>query len=258
MDICSEKMIEQYLLLKNPLYAFRFPIALLLGIFIYGYFEMKKISSNSYIQQILIPIAAILFVMVLIDMISRMMVSHSEKERLMKLCKMFMAQPHMKGRTIDIYMIENYDGKVAGFETKGQSQTPQIPTVSEMASQNSEVIMDPFAPRQKSLIKLDPSMERRRKRYSTKEEGFENKGSVTMPYDSFSKHVENPLSLPAVDESGKCIEKSNCCNLCSGSGENPCKVVTAVPGPQWLPQTARSKQQEIVSGQMTPSTCPLY
>ena len=257
MDICSEKMIEQYLLLKNPLYAFRFPIALLLGIFIYGYFEMKKISSNSYIQQILIPIASILFVMVLIDMISRVMVSQNEKERLMKLCKMFMAQPHMKGRTVDIYMIENYDGKVNGFETTGQSQTSQMPTVSEMPIQSSDVIMDPFAPRQKSLTKLNRSMEKLRKQFS-KKETFENQGLVTMPYDSFSKHVENPLSLPAVDESGKCIEKSNCCNLCSGSGENPCKVVTAIPGPQWLPQTARSKQQEIVSGQMTPSTCPLY
>jgi hypothetical protein len=257
MDICSEKMIEQYLLLKNPLYAFRFPIALLLGIFIYGYFEMKKISSNSYINQILIPIAAILFVMVLIDMISRVMVSQNEKERLMKLCKMFMAQPHMKGRTIDIYMIENYNGKVAGFETKDQSQTPQMPTVSEMATENSGVIMDPFAVRQKSLTNIDASMDKFRKQYSKKEK-FENQGLVTMPYDSFSKNVENPLSLPAVDESGKCIEKSNCCNLCSGSGENPCKVVTAIPGPQWLPQTARSKQQEIVSGQMTPSTCPLY
>ena len=257
MDICSEKMIEQYLLLKNPLYAFRFPIALLLGIFIYGYFEMKKISSNSYIQQILIPIAAILFVMVLIDMISRVMVSQNEKERLMKLCKMFMAQPHMKGRTIDIYMIENYDGKVQGFETTNKSQTSQMPAVSEMPVQSSEVIMDPFAPRQKSSVKLVPSMEKLRKQFSKKEQ-FENQGLVTMPYDSFSKHIENPLSLPSMDESGKCIEKSNCCNLCSGSGENPCKVVTAIPGPQWLPQTARSKQQEIVSGQMTPSTCPLY
>lgn len=257
MDICSEKMIEQYLLLKNPLYAFRFPIALLIGIFIYGYFEMKKISSNSYINQILIPIASILFVMVLIDMISRVMVSQSEKERLMKLCKMFMAQPHMKGRTIDIYMIENYNGQVEGFETKDQTQTPKMPTVSEMPSESSEVIMDPFAPRQKSLTKLDPSMERIRKQYSKKEK-FENKGFITMPYDSFSQHVETPLSLPVQDESGKCIEKSNCCNLCSGSGENPCKVVTAIPGPQWLPQTARSKQQEISSGQMTPATCPLY
>jgi hypothetical protein len=255
MDICSEKMIEQYLLFKNPLYAFRFPIALLLGIFIYGYFEMKHISSNSYIQQILIPIASILFIMVLIDMISRIMVSQNEKERLMKLCKLFMAQPHMKGRTIDIYMIENYKGEIEGFENKDGSQIPQIPTVSELPQQESQVIMDSFAPRQKSDKKLNPQMERLRKHYMKKEK-FENQ-IITMPYDALSKNVETPLSLPTPDVSSKCIQKSDCCNLCSGSGENPCGVVTAIPGPQWLPQTARTKQQEIASGQFTPSICPL-
>jgi hypothetical protein len=256
MDICSEKMIEQYLLYKNPLYAFRFPIALLIGIFIYGYFEMKQISNNSYISQILIPIAAILFVMVLIDMISRVMISQSEKERLMKLCKLFMAQPHMKGRSIDIYMIENYNGNIDGFENKDGSQTPMMPTVSEMPSQESEVIADPFAPRQKSATKLNPSMERRRKRYS--KEKFENKGLSTMPYDELSEKVEKPLSLATPHNSAKCIQKSDCCLLCSGSNENPCKVVAPVPGPQWLPESAESKQREIASGQWTPGTCPLY
>ncbi len=246
MDICSEKMIEQYLLLKNPLYAFRFPIALLLGIFIYGYFEMKHISTNSYINQILIPLASILFIMVLIDMISRVMISQSEKERLMKLCKLFMAQPHMKGRTIDIYMIENYKGDIQGFEKKDGSQTPQMPTVSEMPVQDSQVIPDPeMFQNPKKVTKHIPQ-----------KETFQ--GFITMPYDSFSEHAETPLSLPVSDSAGKCIHKSDCCNLCSGSGENPCKVVTAIPGPQWLPQTARAKQNEIASGQFTPSTCPLY
>ena len=257
MDICSEKMIEQYLLFKNPLYAFRFPIALLLGIFIYGYFEMKHISSNSYIQQILIPIASILFIMVIIDMISRMMVSQNEKERLMKLCKLFMAQPHMKGRTIDIYMIENYKGEIEGFENKDGSQTPKVPSVAELPQQESQVIMDTYADRQKSGVRLNSEMERLRKHYmKKKKENFENQ-NMTMPYDSLSNKVETPMSLPTPDGSSKCIHQSDCCNLCSGTGENPCGVVTAIPGPQWLPQTARAKQQEIASGQFTPSICPL-
>jgi hypothetical protein len=81
---------------------------------------------------------------------------------------------------------------------------------------------------------------------------------MATPYDKFNEHAEIPLSLPTSDSSGKCIHKSDCCNLCSGSGENPCNVVTAIPGPQWLPQTARAKQSELASGQLTPSTCPIY
>jgi hypothetical protein len=117
--------------------------------------------------------------------------------------------------------------------------------------------MDPFADRQKSKVKLNPEMEKLRKQFMKKiKEPFENK-TITMPYDALSKHVETPLSLPTPDTLSKCIHQSDCCNLCSGTGENPCKVVTAIPGPQWMPQTARAKQQEIASGNFTPSICPL-
>ena len=274
MDICSEKVIENYLLYKNPLYAFRLPIAILLGIFLYGYFELKHISDNSYIRQILIPLACILVILVLLDMLSRIFVSKDEKDRLMKLCKLFMAQPHMRGKEIDIVMIEKYGGQVEGFKSEGgTTQTNQMPTISELPVQDSTQIPDTTVTKKLQIkpgtknINIDMSnfLEG-----NNSQEFFTNKqpqigqsnieNTYASPYDSFSQNYENPDVIPSKNMSGsKCIQNSDCCNLCSGTNENPCNINnTTIPGPQWMPQSAASKQNELKNNQFTPSMCQIY
>jgi len=269
MDICSEKVIENYLLYKNPLYAFRLPIAILLGIFLYGYFELKHISDNSYIRQILIPLACILVILVLLDMLSRIFVSKDEKDRLMKLCKLFMAQPHMRGKEIDIVMIEKYGGQVEGFKSEGgTTQTNQMPTISELPVQDSIQIPDTTVTKKLQIkpgtknINIDMN--------NNTQEFFSNKqpqigqsnieNTYASPYDSFSQNYENPDVIPSKNMTGsKCIQNSDCCNLCSGTNENPCNINnTTIPGPQWMPQSAASKQNELKNNQFTPSMCQIY
>ncbi len=271
MDICTEKIIENYLLYKNPLFAFRFPISLLLGIFFYGYFEMKKISSNSYIQQILIPLASILFSMVLIDMICRLMISKDEIDRLMKLCKLFFAQPKMKGREIDIVMIENYKGDVEGFQVKGTSQENPLPEITEMPHKkdSTKIIPDTSTTGKMKTNKMNTKLT---KEINITFEGFANQTveqhqqqigepfSPALAFDNFDSSYEIPESFETKKIIGpsKCIQPSDCCNLCSGTNENPCNITTAIPGPQWMPLTAKAKQNELQNNQYTPSTCPIY
>ena len=64
-----EKIVESFLLNKNPLYIFSFPISLIISIIVFGIATNNKWSSNSYILQILIPIVVLLLCMVCLDMI---------------------------------------------------------------------------------------------------------------------------------------------------------------------------------------------
>jgi hypothetical protein len=266
MDLCSEKVVEKYLLYKNPLYAFRFPIALLVGIFLFGYFEMKKVSDNSYINQILIPIASILFVMVIIDMVCRTMISSSEKDRLMKLCKLFKAHPLMKGKAMDMNVIDKYDGKLDGYVQQENSQVhPQL-EIQELNLKKIKMIPDMSRPipqtmegeeEEKEEVEGFSNQEMRSRPQVAQPMDIPMNQMMFEPKDDQMFNVEVPRNLPSKKYQGMCIQPSDCCNLCSGSNDNPCNVVTAIPGPQWMPKTAMAKQEELKNGIYTPGRCLL-
>ncbi len=284
MDICSEKMIENYLLYKNPLYAFRFPLALLFGIFLYGYMEMKKWSSNSYINQLLIPIAGILVMLVILDMISRMMVSKKDKKRLLLLCKMFLAKVMVKGAkklsNLDLAMMEHYQGDIEGFENNTDSVSSEEPKDGEYQDKTEkkdelkEKQGEMQEKKQNAKVKVFDNIEKKeedmKKPNKTEEDFmsirpqigapmnyFENQQFVEFDNNALAYHVEpKPLvSKPVLNS--KCIQNSDCCNLCSGMGDNPCNIIAPIPGPQWLPQTAAAKQNELKNNQYSSSLCPI-
>lgn len=258
MELCTEKIIENYLLYKNPLYAFRLPIGLLLGIFMVGYLQLHKVSNNTYINHILIPITCVLVVIVLCDMIARMMLSNEEKRKLMLKCKLFMSQPKMKNHRLKpdlIVTIENYDGNIEEFtrNKNGDSQTNPHIEVSELPKEMSEILPD--------LTMMNE--------YKENKEGYENfdehaylkeiqrfEGQVHA-YEKDMSHREVPYTLPKKEsQPSPCIQGSDCCQLCSNTN-NPCGVVTAIPGPQYLPYTASAKQEQIKRNEFTPSLCPI-
>jgi hypothetical protein len=103
---CNE-LVEKYILYENPLYVFSFPISLLVGIIFFGISQAYDWSKNSYVNQILIPIAAILLTMVLIDIISRFMISKKEKNSLIKKCDSFKLKKNNIEKFNDIEEFEN-------------------------------------------------------------------------------------------------------------------------------------------------------
>ena len=51
MEIDCDSLVQRYLLLKNPLYTFNFPISILIAIIVFGFAKAYKFSDNSYINQ---------------------------------------------------------------------------------------------------------------------------------------------------------------------------------------------------------------
>ena len=120
MEINCEQIVEHYLLNKNPLYAFRFPLSILISIILFGVTKAYKWSENSYINQILIPVLTFLGSMVLLDLISRYMISRNEMIKLVQLCKLWMHDPSVKNnpmlnKIIDMNSVLKYNNNVEKF-----------------------------------------------------------------------------------------------------------------------------------------------
>ena len=67
----------------------------------------------------------------------------------------------------------------------------------------------------------------------------------------------SPLPIEYYDySSASCIQPSNCCSLCSKPGNNnPCNLIAPIPGPQWIPETAETVQNNLKNNIYTPSKC---
>jgi phosphate/sulfate permease len=146
MHINCEKLVETFLLNKNPLYTFSLPISLIISIIVFGIAVNNNWSINSYILQILIPIVTLLLSMVCIDMISRMMISESEKNRLIKLCKLWMHNPNVRNNPVlnniqetDLNLISIYNGKIEGFESRINSQVDPTLSVNPLAKKDKSL-----------------------------------------------------------------------------------------------------------------------
>jgi len=111
MNLNCDKIVEKYLLIQNPLYAFNFPISILVAIILFGCSKAFKWSNNSYVNQLLIPVLGFLLSMVLIEFISKWMISDEEKSRLTILCKQWMHDPKVKSNglgMINMDIVSNY------------------------------------------------------------------------------------------------------------------------------------------------------
>ena len=46
MEIDCDAIVERYLLIKNPIYTFSFPISVLISIIVFGFVKAYKYSDN--------------------------------------------------------------------------------------------------------------------------------------------------------------------------------------------------------------------
>ena len=109
MEIDCDALVQRYLLIKNPVYTFNFPISILIAIIVFGFLKANRVSDNSYINQILIPICALLVSMVVIDMACRAFIDKDEQDRLKKLCLSYMNDPSKKKRMLQEKIINMFE-----------------------------------------------------------------------------------------------------------------------------------------------------
>ena len=233
-DNCEE-IVEKYLLCENPLYTFSFPISLLCGIIMFGILQAYNISNNSYINQLLIPIATIFIVMVLINVISKNMVPTDIKKSLFDKCQSWKKNQFKK--SIEKFKPSNL----------GSAILPPVP----IPAKNDRDKIDPALPRDLA-VNLPINLPVPNLNKIIKIENFTN--SVEIPLDATTSM--NPANLEGVKKyTGHCIQPTSNCNFCSGGEPKPKNIVTAIPGPQWLPQTAESVQNNLKNGRFTQARC---
>jgi phosphate/sulfate permease len=230
MEINCEQIVENYLLNKNPLYAFRFPLSILISIIIFGVSKAYKWSENSYINQILIPILAFLLSMVLLDIISRFMIPQNEIVKLVQLCKLWMHDPSVKNhpilsKMIDMNAVSKYNN-VENFTIQDNTYNFNI-----NEENNREEVKNKILEKRKNI----------------------DVSNVESPVSELLNISPSPLEYKK--ENALCIESSSACNLCSGSNSNPNNLVAPIPGPQWLPQTAETVQNRLKNNDYTKGSC---
>jgi phosphate/sulfate permease len=121
MNINCKEVAERHLLNQNPLYTLSFPLSLLIAIIIFGMAKAYNWSSNSYINQILIPILSFLIVMVILDVISRCMISNDERNKIISECKSWVKNSPSPSN----YSIENYIDFLAYKYAQDANEIPQ-------------------------------------------------------------------------------------------------------------------------------------
>jgi phosphate/sulfate permease len=223
MDLNCKDIAEKHILNKNPIYAFNFPISLLVAIFIFGITSSSKISNNSYIVQIVIPILAFLLSMVVIDMLSRNMISNEETQKIIEDCSLVNKKYNLPYINDDSEPLnpEKFENNYLLEEESNEIQNDSIYNSSEDIDSES--------------VHPTPSNE--------------------MPNDDFTSLQPYPIKFKEMKHS-LCEEPSNNGNLCSGSqNSNPDNLVTATPGPQWMPQTAEAVQNRLKNNDYTKAKC---
>lgn len=236
MNIDCTDIIKNYLLNQNPLYAFSFPLSLLVAIIIFGIAKTYNWSSNSYINQILIPIVTFLLTMVLIDIISRSMLNEAKVNMLVNQCKNFTQKQNLPNNILN---------KILNFESNAESNTESNEGFTSNMTENNSTIPLPNNLYPSIQLPVDVNLNET------------NNQSYSDPVDTIP-HVE-PAPLEYSNfSSAMCIQPSNCCSLCSGSPDsNPCNLIAPIPGPQWIPQSAESVQNRLKNNQYTESICPI-
>jgi len=227
MEINCGKIAENYLLIQNPLYSFSFPIAILVAIIIFGCAKAYKWSNNSYINQILIPVLALLLTMVLLDVISRLMISKNDKMKVTQMCNKWI----------------NNKISVENFASKQKHKQNKIPPhiLHNMKKDKSKDSKDRIKFLKKNIM-----------------EKMENMNTLEKVIDPIAEIPNiSPFPLPFSPDGQMCIQNSNGCNLCSDSGQNPYNLIAPIPGPQWLPQSAATVQNRLKNNNYSAAKCPI-
>ena len=250
MNIDCSQIIKNYLLNQNPLYAFSFPLSLLIAIIIFGIAKTYNWSNNSYINQILIPIVAFLLTMVLIDVISRSMLNKAKVNMLVNQCKNFKEKPNILNKILNMTSKEGFTSNMLRQSMPIPNNNPPIipnnnPPIIPNNNPPSVPLPIPNNLYPSVQIPVDLNLN------ETKNQSYSD------PFDTIPHIEPAPLEYTTFSNA-MCIQPSNCCSLCSGSPDsNPCNLVAPIPGPQWIPQSAENVQNRLKNNQYSESLCPI-
>ena len=153
------------------------------------------------------------------------MINKNDMVRLTQLCKIWLHDPRVKGNPnlqnkIDMNQVERY--KVESF-TDNKEIANELNKVNQIKTHKIINKQNNISP--EALIDEIPNF--------------------------------SPFPLESEPNGSMCIQNSNACNLCSGSNQNPDNIVSPIPGPQWMPQSAEYVQNRLMNNNYTQSVCTI-
>jgi hypothetical protein len=276
MSNCAE-IVEKYLLFENPIYTFSLPISILFGIIVFGIVQTCDISKNSYVNQLLIPLASIFILMVLIDIIARYMISPDVKNKLIRKCHNWknkdmnsespklQRRDQIKVRSLDKDDLEDLLEKRASkrkelkniekFETYNSSNSHEATGEKDEFDNDKEDELD----NDKEDDKEDEVLQSKSTESIKLNNNYNNTKNNLMnnvcDYEGTSKTSLHPSSLSFDEYTGECLLPTTDCNFCSGGTPPPEGLTVVIPSPQWMPETARFVQERLKNGNYTAAKC---
>lgn len=261
-NINCDMIVTNYLMNRNPIYKFRGPISILITLLVVGHSDKLKLSKNVYINQLVLPICVFFISMVLIDILTRILISKNSIDKLRMKCKQWLNDPTNKkmitnilGETemlVNMNDVYNYDGKISSFAqvNNGKEQVKERFEIVDHNMPNVNEGTDIENQDNNKTVNLDDSRAYQYLRSIHSNKQIYSATPTGMGIDKLSLK-------PRLEEAftDKCMLNNGCGYLCSGTGENKCNVVAPIPGPQWQPQTAATVQNRLNNGDYVPSKC---
>jgi len=281
--IDCKKMMKNHLLKDSLIYQHRYISAIIISFIVIYYLRDSKLDG--LLKFFLVPIIVFGILFFIFESIAMSSVDTIEYNNLVNKCQRLMADPYHSNKMFtNAENVVNYHGMpvIEGYQDgfNDKMNRPNANAVNDDAEKEEK---------RKSLQNMTTTTKDLRDISREMAEIFVEMNSEYPPMETFvGSYYENPniINKELVDDgayhetgfplgdsypssnvscgvmeknkSSKCLLGNDHCNtLCSGDTTNPCNVVTAIPGPQWQPQTAKATFERLQSSNYVPSTCPL-
>jgi hypothetical protein len=225
MKLNCQKTVDNYLLNMNPLYSFSFPISILVAIIVFGIFKAYKISDNSYIIQIIVPILTLIAVMLLLDFISHLMINQSDKRKLIEKCEVWIKDHNISSNEfLDIDLALNYEKAKENFVSKKEYK------IENEENEENEENNENFVSKQENEIE--------------NEDNEDNEETFNSHIEGFDINMKGDIKPFPIDN--------------NEYFSSPEKLVQPIPGPTWIPLSAEQVQQRLKNNDYTAPRCKIY
>ena len=249
-NINCNKVIDDYLLNKNPIYNSRGILSILITLIIVAFSKSIRFTNNSYLNQIIIPLCVFFVCMVLFYVIGRLTISRKQRNELRVKCKQWINDPNTSTNPtsrledsiilMNLDNISNYNGRINGYHlVNNREQVRERFEIKDINMPNLNKGTNVLKKDKNANINIDNVPVRNNN----------NNNNVPVP----NANLLNRVVYEEINNSqnynnahnGECLLGNKCGSLCSGSGVNKCNIVAPVPGPQWQPQSAKFVQNRL-------------
>lgn len=253
-----EEIMRNLLLNQNGLYRIKWPLAILVSVIAINVLLNSKTKIESWYIYVIALIVSFI-VILLCNIFANASVSSSELANLVRKCTNCNLD-----QTGKMENFENMEEEQVSDEINSMEENKNTMQLDMEDNQEERRIATEEMPQELNNDAIIPTNEEEMM------ESFQNQtiddrmfhGTNSPIGDSYPSKQMSYAPLTPVQQhkqdSSKCLlGRDGCMPLCSGYTQNPCNIVSPVPGPTWQVQSAATVQNRLMNRQYVPSKCPI-